>query len=53
MYYEVTIYYAGTTETNTFKIDENQIHSFIKFITDHVNDLYGINVIRRINHGGV
>ena len=45
-YYEVTIYLVGTTANITFDIDENQIHSFLKFITDHVNDLHIFNVIR-------
>lgn len=46
-YYEVTIYLAGTMNSTTFKIDENEIHSFIKFITDHVDKLFAFNVIRK------
>ena len=45
-YYEVTIYLVGTTDNIKFDIDENQIHSFLKFITDHVKELHIINVIR-------
>ena len=56
-YYEVTIYLTGSTEhTATFKIDESEIHDFIRFITDNVNNLFIINVVRRTvynNHGGV
>ena len=45
-YYEVTIYLMGTTENITLVIDEKQIHSFLKFITDHVNDLHIFRVVR-------
>lgn len=46
MYYEVTIYLMGTTGSTTFKIDEKEIHSFLKFITNHVKELHVFSVIR-------
>ena len=45
-YYEVTIYFTGSAGSTTFKIDEKEIHLFLRFITDHVNDLHVFNVIR-------
>lgn len=45
-YYEVTIYFTGTDGSTTFKIDEKEIHSFLRFITDHVDNLFIFNVVR-------
>lgn len=39
MYYQVTISYLGTAAKDTFKIDEKEIHSFLKFITEHIANL--------------
>lgn len=45
-YYEVTIYLVGTAGNITFKIDEKEIHSFLKFLTEHVNNLHVFNVVK-------
>lgn len=45
-YYEVTIYYVGTAEPYSFKIDEDELISFIKFITEPEDNLSSFKVIR-------
>jgi hypothetical protein len=46
-YYEVTIYLMEPTGySTTFKIDEKEIHEFLRFITDHVENLFIFNVVR-------
>lgn len=45
-YYEITIYLVETAHPYTFKIDENELISFIKFITETHNNLHSFVVTR-------
>lgn len=45
-YYEVTIYYVGTAQPYTFKIDEQELISFIKFITEPEDNLNSVVITR-------
>lgn len=46
MYYSVTLSYKDTMKTDTFKIDENEILSFIEFICTKIPNLENFFTIR-------
>jgi len=49
MYYEVTIYCNTEVETEVeadcFKIDKDELMSFIKFLTTRINNLHRFSVL--------
>jgi hypothetical protein len=45
MYYEITIYYTDSQKTDSFKIDEHQLLSFIDFINERVQNLESFSVL--------
>ena len=46
MYYSVTLSYKDSMKTDTFRIDESEILSFIEFICTKIPDLENFSVIR-------
>jgi len=48
MYYEVSVYYKGTIEADCFKIDKDELHKFLVFLTTRVHNLHSFNVIKRM-----
>ena len=48
MYYEVSVYYKATIEADCFKIDKDELHKFLVFLTTRVHNLHSFNVIKRM-----
>ena len=46
MYYSVTLSYKDSMKTDTFKIDENEILSFIEFICTEIPNLENFFTIK-------
>ena len=45
MYYEVSVYYKATIEADCFKIDKDELHKFLVFLTTRVHNLQCFNVM--------
>lgn len=45
-YYVVTVAYLGTTHTDSFKIDEQDLYTFIKVIIERINGIDTFSVTR-------
>ena len=46
MYYKVIAYLEGSTERITVIVNGNELHDYIKFITDNVEKLFVFYVLR-------
>jgi hypothetical protein len=45
MYYEVTIYYTDEVEADVFKIDKDELMSFVNFLTTRINNLHSFTIL--------